>query len=109
MSHHPLPPFNVLFSFMSHSLSVPHFTLSHDSLALPFIFQAPLSPVLFLSCPTKMSSSSGHFWPSLQGVHLSFPISALFFTPAPPLVPGQPSSARLGPGSGAGNLTMAEL
>lgn len=41
--------------------------------------------------------------------HLSFPISTLFFPPARALVPGQPLSERVGPGSGAGNLTMAAL
>lgn len=35
------PPLNILFSLMSPLVSVPHFTPSCASLALPFIFQAP--------------------------------------------------------------------
>lgn len=89
----------------------------HTLLCLPYpaLYFFKLPSVLFSSGLLQLKwiprlDISGHP-ATISTTHAPFlfPFPSLIFTPAHRLVPGQPSSVRLGQGSGAGNLTMAEL
>lgn len=107
--HHALPPLNIL-------LMLPPFLPAHPPhLPSPALYFLKLPSVLFSSGLLQQKwiphlDISGHP-ATVPTTHVTFlfPLPSLFFTPAHPLVPGQPSSVRWGQGSGAGNLTMAEL
>lgn len=113
-SHRPLPPHNI---FLSLCLILSLFLTSPSLWPACFAFYfSNFLPLHFFSSSLpqlKRIFSSSRFWsacsPPNNACHLSFPISTLFFTLTHPPVPGQLSSARLGQGSEAGNLTMAEL
>lgn len=65
---------------MSHPVSVPHFPLPHDPLALPFIYQTPPTTLFFSSLPQLKQifhlAISGHPV-NLLTMHAIFPLPFL--------------------------------